>query len=162
MKIFIYGSIIMLTLLLGGCAGQESELHNKEKSVSDEAIVSTEVQTKEDSESVKENDQSTATDNSKDDGWLTYVERYDAEYRFADLYLPEKCWLVGKENIVELVSVQGMDKVVVMSQTAVERVEHTNIGDFTIVSLFDKTGQSISIMVSTEDGEKLPGLIQKN
>ena len=162
MKLFIYSSLIIVALLFGGCAGQESELHTKEKSVPDEAIVSTEVQTKEEIEPVKENYQSIAIDDSKDDGWLKYAEKYNTEHRFADLYMPAKCWLIGNENIVEIISLGGIDDVTVIDHAAIERVEHTNIGEFTTISVFDKTGKSISIMVSLADAEKLLGLIQKN
>ena len=81
---------------------------------------------------------------------------------FADLYLPAKCWLVGKENIVEIISVGGIDDVTVTEHTAVERVEHLGVDEFTSISVFDKTGQSISIMVSPEDAGKLLDLIEQN
>ena len=162
MKIFICSSIIVLVLLLGGCTGEKPESHIEEKSATQETVVATEVQTVEDVEPVKESDRKTTTDNNKEDGWLTYAEKYDTEYRFTDLYLPAKCWLVGKENIVEIISVGGIDDVTVTEHTAVERVEHSTVMNYCNVTVFDKTGQSISIIVSPEDSEKLLGLIKQN
>lgn len=47
-----------------------------------------------------------------------------------------------------------------ITQASVERVEHSTIMNFCNVSVFDKTGKSISIMVSPEDAEKLLELIK--
>ena len=162
MKIFIYTSIIVLVLLLGGCTEKEAELSGERKPVTEETIAPAEVHTEEYSEPVMESDRKTTTDNNKEDGWLTYAEKYETEYCFTDLYISAKCWLVGKENIVEIISVGGIDDVTIMEHKAVERVEHLNIGEFTTISVFDKTGQSISIMVSPEDAGKLLDLIEQN
>ena len=162
MKLFICSSIIVLVLLLSGCAEKEAELSDKRKTVTEETVASAEVYTVEYSETVKKDDPSTATKDSIEDAWIAYAEKYNTEHRFADLYLPAKCWLVGKENIVEIISVGGIDDVTVTEHTAAERVEHTKIGEFTTISVFDKTGQSISIMVSPEDAGKLLDLIEQN
>ena len=160
MKSFV--CIILLTLLLGGCARQEQEAHIEEKSTMQERVFVTEVQTTEEIEIVEEEAPSIANDDSKDDGWLTYAEKYNTEHRFADLYVPAKYWLVGKENIVEIISVGGIDDVTVMEHKTVERVEQLNVDEFTNISVFDKTGKSISIMVSLEDAGKLLDLIEQN
>ena len=152
----------MFTLLLGGCAEQEAELPVERKPVTEETAALAEVHTEEYSEPAMESDRNTATDDSTDDVWLTCAERYGAEHRFADLYLPAKCWLVGKENIVEIISVGGIDDVTVTEHTAVERVEHLGVDEFTSISVFDKTGQSISIMLLPKDAENLLRLIKKN
>lgn len=160
MKIFIYTSIIVLVLLLGGCAEKEAELPVERKPVTEETIAPAEVHTEEYSEPVMESDRKTTTDNNKEDGWLTYAEKYDTEYRFTDLYLPAKCWLIGNENIVEIISLGDIDNVTVITQSSVERVEHSTVMNFCNVTVFDKTGKSISIMLLSEDAEKLLGLIK--
>ena len=162
MKFFICSSIIILVLLLSGCTEKEAELPIERKPVAEETIAPAEVHTEGYSEPIKKDDKSSAADDSLEDVLFTYAEKYETEYRFTDLYISAKCWLVGKENIVEIISVGGIDDVTIMEQKAVERVEHLNIGEFTTISVFDKTGQSISIMVSPEDAGKLLDLIEQN
>ncbi len=155
MKSVICG-IIIAVLLFGGCAKQETEVHTEKTKAP--AVI----QTTEEIEVVTENSQSTISNENKGDAWIAYAEKYDTEYRFTDLYIPAKCWLVGKANIVEVLSVGGIDDITVIDHAAVERVEYTSIGEFTNISIFDKTGKSISIMVSPEGAENLLRLIEKN
>ena len=94
-------SIIIAVLLLGGCAKRETEVHTKKTEVP--AVM----QTTEEIEDVKEIEQSSVSNN--EDAWIAYSEKYDTECRFTDLYVPSKCWLVGDENVVELMSLGGID-----------------------------------------------------
>jgi hypothetical protein len=104
-----------------------------------------------------------ATENidDKKDAWLTYAEKYETEHLFEDLYIPEKCWLIGNENIVEIISLGDIDNVTAINQSSVERVEHSNVMNFSNITVFDKTGKSISIMVSPEEFEMLMKLVDK-
>lgn len=162
MKFFICSSIIVLVLLLSGCAEKEAELPVERKTATEEIIAPAEVHTEEYSESVMESDRKTTTDNNKEDGWLTYAEKYDTEYRFTDLYLPAKCWLIGNENIVEIISLGDIDNVTAINQSSIERVEHSTVMDFSNITVFDKTGKSISIILSQEETDKLLELIDKD
>ena len=147
-------SIIIAVLLLGGCAKRETEVHTKKTEVP--AVM----QTTEEIEDVKEIEQSYVSDKNNEDEWIAYSEKYGTECRFTDLYVPAKCWLVGDENVVELMSLGGIDDATVINRASIERVEHTNIAELTTISVFDKTGKSISIMLSSEDAEKLLELIK--
>ena len=148
-------SIIIAALLLGGCAKQETEVHTKKTEVP--AVM----QTTEEIEDVKEIEQSYVSDKNNEDEWIAYSEKYGTECRFTDLYVPDKCWLVGDENIVEIISVGGIDDVTVTEHTAIERVEHSTVMDFSNITVFDKTGKSISIILSQEETDKLLELINK-
>lgn len=152
-------SIVMLVLLLGGCAKTECEFPTEESPVWEEVTAPTTFLTEENPEIATEN---ITADDTKDDAYLKYAEKYETAYRFADLYIPAKCWLIGNENIVEVFSVGGIDSVTVIEHRAMERVEHLNAGDFVNVSVFDKTGKSISIMLLPKDAEQLLGLIEEN
>jgi len=118
------------------------------------------MQTTEEIEDVKEIEQSSVSDKNNEDAWIAYSEKYGTECHFTDLYVPSKCWLVGDENVVELMSLGGIDDATVINRASIERVEHTNITELTTISVFDKTGKSISIMLSSEDAEKLLELIK--
>ena len=155
MKSVICGIIIAI-LLFGGCAKQETEVHTEKTKAP--AVM----QTTEEIEAVKENEESSVSDENKADALITYAEKYGTECRFTDLYVPAKCWLVGDENVVELMSLGGIDDATVINRASIERVEHTNIVEFTTISVFDKTGKSISIMLSSKDAEKLLDLIELN
>lgn len=148
-------SIIIAVLLLGGCAKRETEVHTKKTEVP--AVM----QTTEEIEDVKEIEQSYVSDKNNEDAWIAYSEKYGTEFRFTDLYVPSKCWLVGDENMVELMSLGGIDDATVINRASIERVEHSTVMDFSNITVFDKTGKSISIMVSPEEFEMLMKLVDK-
>jgi len=159
-KLFFY--ITILIFFLTGCSTPKASLPDErpEEYANTQTLTVTRVDEFTDSSETK----TQATENKEDekDVWLTYAEKYETEHHFSDLYIPAKCWLVGKENIVEIISVGGIDDVTIMEHKAVERVEHLNIGEFTTISVFDKTGQSISIILSQEETDKLLELIDKD
>ena len=123
-------SIIIAALLLGGCAKQETEVHTKKTEVP--AVM----QTTEEIEDVKEIEQSYVSDKNNEDEWIAYSEKYGTECRFTDLYVPAKCWLVGDENMVELMSLGGIDDATVINRASIERVEHTE----TIAKILNQEG----------------------
>ena len=80
--------------------------------------------------------------------------------------LPElAAWIerVMKENgyTYEIIFINEMESVTVIDTASIERVEQSNIGVFATVSVFDKTGKSISIIVSSEELNALLMMIRK-
>ncbi len=162
MKVLAILSILLLMFSFGGCAKKEAKLPEEETHMPKETQSITDDREGESSVQAEKDDESEVTDEYIKEAWLTYAEKYNAEYLFTDFYVTKKCWLIGKENIVDLISIGGIDDVTVIKQTAVERVEHLVLGDFTKISIFDKTGESISIMASADDSDKILELINNN
>lgn len=150
--------VVILTLLLAGCTTQKTTLHKEHNKKSAPTVT----QVDESANSKALTSQPLETKENKTEVFDTYAQKYEAEKRFEDLYIPAKCWLLGDENIVEVISLGNVDNVTVIKQSSVERVEHSTVMNFSNITVFDKTGQSISIMVSPEDSEKLLGLIKQN
>ena len=88
-----------------------------------------------------------------------YMEQYGAQHCFVDVFFPEKCWLICEETIVQLISFEGFDDVTVIDRASVERVQSLSLGDCVSVEIFDRTNQTISIMVSLPDAEPLLELL---
>lgn len=149
--------VVILALLLAGCTTQTTTLpkeHNKKP-------VPTVTHVDEPANSKVPTSQPLETKENITEVFDTYARTYEAEKRFEDLYIPAKCWLLGDENIVEVISLDNVDNVTVITQSSVERVEHSTIMNFCNVTVFDKTGKSISIMVSPEEFEMLMKLVDK-
>lgn len=152
--------LIVVLMLMVGCAPHKempptiTETHKPTISQSEEPPEKSETEKpveieQDDSEDVAE---------SVDDACERYAELYSASHIVHDLYMYEKAWLVGDNNIVQVVSIAGYDDVVVLSRESVERVEHSIFSDFASVTIFDKSGKSISIMLPPED---VPHLLKR-
>lgn len=80
-----------------------------------------------------------------------YSELYDTTHTFTDMYMVEKAWLIGGENIVQLTSLAGFNDAIVLTRNNIKRIEQASFADFATVSIIDKTGQSLSLMISPEE-----------
>ena len=80
-----------------------------------------------------------------------YAELYETSHMFTDMYMVEKAWLIGKENIVQLISIAGFNDVSILTRESIERIEQASFSNFASVTIFDKTGDSISLMVYPEE-----------
>ncbi len=81
--------------------------------------------------------------------WGQYAKQYNTTHMFPDLYVSGKVWLVGEDCLVELIVANGVTKVVVFPRESIQRVEQTELEAFCTVTVFDKTGKSISLLVSS-------------
>lgn len=89
-----------------------------------------------------------------------YAELYDSSDMFVDMYIAEKSWLIGEEHIVQLISFAGFNNVSVLPRNSIERIEQASFDDFSNVTVFDKTGKSVSIMVTPEELPKIIALLK--
>lgn len=80
-----------------------------------------------------------------------YARLYDATHRFSDMYMAEKAWLIGDEKIVQLISIGGFNDATVLIRDNIERIEKASFADFATVSIIDKTGQTLSLMILPEE-----------
>lgn len=155
MKSFICILTVILVFTTTGCTDKE---YNERKPLHKQATASQNFETKQNTD----NSPKTSTDGKKENKWNTYAEKYEADSFFEDAYIPMKCWLIGKENIVEVISLEDIDSVTVIEKSAVERIEHQSIGEFTNVSIYDKTGKNISIILAKDSFESLQNLLKQN
>ncbi len=157
MKRTILG-LLILSLCLCGCAKKEAPLPTKEVVTEAETHSPThEAETEPYSEPTEE-----ATQAEEAGKLLEYAEKYKTEHIFTDKYVPLKSWLVGSENIVEVISAGGIDSVTVTEHTSVERVGYFNAGEFISVTVYDKAKGSISIMLAPDEANKLLALLEEN
>lgn len=84
-----------------------------------------------------------------------YMEQYGAQHCFEDVFFPEKCWLICEETIVQLISFEGFDDVTVIDRASVERVQSLSLGNCVSIEAFDRTNQTVSIMVSPQEADTM-------
>ena len=78
-------------------------------------------------------------------------ELYNTSQVFEDLYMVEKVWLIGKENVVQLISFGDYDDICVLSRDNIEKIKISSFSDFAKMTVYDKTGQSISLTVHSDE-----------
>ena len=159
MKMLICTSGIILFLLLGGCGEKEYEKQDTQLTVSEETAIPFQTTDVKDT-LTQESGEESPTESSVENNRLQYAEIYGTEYQFTDVYISGKCWLIGDENIVQIVSIGGYDDITVMQLSEIARVESMPFDGFSSVTVFDKTNQSISIMTSPTDAETVLGLLE--
>ncbi len=89
-----------------------------------------------------------------------YAKMYNTTHVFTDMYIPEKAWLIGEENIVELTSIAGFNDVSALTRDSIERVEQTSFSGFATVKIIDKTGNALSLTVHPQELFEILDLIE--
>lgn len=89
-----------------------------------------------------------------------YAAFYHTSAAFEDLYMPQKVWLIGDKAIVQLVSFSGYHDATILFRACIERIEQSSLPGFGSVTVFDKSGQSISITVSSADFASVTALLR--
>ena len=91
--------------------------------------------------------------------WLPLAEQYKTDYCFTALDMPGKLWLVGTDNIIQVLSTGGVVTVTVIRQAAIVRTESILFEEYAIIEVVDKTNQSISILTAPENADTLHTLL---
>ncbi len=89
-----------------------------------------------------------------------YQEVYSAEAVFSDLYVSQKYLIIGKDTIAQLLLTNGYSQAKEIRRENIERVECKALTDLCIIELFDRTNESLSIMVKTETAKEITSLLQ--
>lgn len=152
----IYIVVTCICLLLAAC-GRESNTAIHEYSYSSENPYTAETESNYDpllsvSETYDENLTKQALEH--------YKEVYAAETVFSDLYVSQKYLIIGKDTIAELLLINGYYQTKEIRRENIERVECKALTDFCRIELFDKTNESLSIMVRSETAKEITALLQ--
>lgn len=136
--------------LLTGCSGSDDNNNQLHADTKAPIIESPESQIQEET-SVSKTEESTIPDTFIEDTRKQYSELFDTTHTFTDMYMAEKSWLIGDENIVQLTSIAGFNDVTVLTRSNIERIEQASFADLATISIIDKTGQTLSLMVLPEE-----------
>ena len=69
---------------------------------------------------------------------------YNTPQRFVDMYMAEKAWLIGEQNIVQLISFVDFNDATVLARDNIERIEQSSFGDVASITVFDKACQTLA------------------
>ena len=76
------------------------------------------------------------------------------------MYMAEKAWLIGEQNIVQIISFTDFNDATVLARDNVERIEQSSFGNAACITVFDKTGQILSLMVSQDSLLEIVALLK--
>ena len=157
MKIGISGLILIFAILMVGCAAEQYEDAEQPSHI---AVSIPANQTEDKVIITAAKVESFSSHDTQEINWQAYADRYGAEYCFLDIYMPEKHWLIGDEYIVQLTSFGKIEDVIAIKLTSIDRAEYSVFDEYVSIEAFDRTKQTISIMVSPADAEVIIGLLR--
>ena len=143
MKKTLFPILLCAMLLLSGCSGPVDDNTDTKAPMIEKS--ETEIP---EASFIPETDEPSLPDAFAEDARAQYAGLYDAAHIFTDMYMAEKAWLIGDENIVQLVSAAGFNDVTVLTRNSIERIEQAVFFDFAAVSVIDKTGKTLSLTIS--------------
>ncbi len=150
MKKLYFLLLLCVIFLLPGCSASVDNNNQPRADTKAPIIERPENEIQKDT-SVSKTETNVIPDTFIEDTRKQYAELYDTTHTFADMYMVEKAWLIGDENIVQLTSIAGFNDVVVLTRNNIERIEQASFADFATISIIDKTGQTLSLMILPED-----------
>ena len=142
--------LLCVIFLLSGCYGPVDN-NNQSHSATKDPIIEKPGSEIEEETIVSETENPIIPDTFIEDTRNQYAELYDTTHTFTDIYMVEKAWLIGDNNIVQLTSIAGFNDAIVLTRNNIERIEQASFADFATVSIIDKTGQTLSLIISPEE-----------
>ena len=152
MKSALFLSTVALVFLFSGCASfvDAGSATLPPSQNYESSLVSSNDEIRED-KSASEKTELSDLDNSVQKACKQYAELYGSSHVFADMYMDEKSWLIGEDDIVQLISFAEFNDVTVLARGSVERIEQASFDSFATITIFDKTGHTISLFVLPKD-----------
>ena len=150
MKFFQLALILYIATMLSGCTATEDISNSSPYPVLSPALEDTDLNTtydEIDSECVDE----TPKNSFYEEARAEFSKLYDTSHVFVDMYMSEKAWLIGEQNIVQIISFTDFNDATVLARDNIERIEHSSFGNAASITVFDKTGQTLSLMVSPDE-----------
>ena len=120
--------LLCVIFLLSGCSGSIDN-NNQSHSTTKDPIIEKPGSEFEEETIVSETETPIIPDTFIEDARSQYAELYDTTHTFTDMYMAEKAWLIGDENIVQLTSIVGFNDVAVLTRSNIERIEQASFAD---------------------------------
>ena len=97
------------------------------------------------------------TEGISDEFLAEYKEKHNASVAVIDMLIPQQALLVGEENFVKLLVLEGITGETVVPRDSVARIEKTEIPGVGMVTvkIVDRTGKEISVTLTPEDAAKV-------
>ena len=151
MRIFQIALLLYIALLLVGCAPTEEDVSNSSISPAHTPVLEdTDSKTRWD-ESASEQMDETTHNIFCEEARVEFSKLYNTPHLVVDMYMAEKAWLIGEQNIVQLISFVDFNDATVLARDNIERIEQLSFDDFASITIFDKTGQTLSLIVSPDE-----------
>lgn len=150
MSFFRLAVILYIVAMLTGCTTTEDISSSSPYPVQSPVLEDTDSKITYDkvtSEHVDETTQNSFCEEAR----AEFSKLYDTSHVFVDMYMAEKAWLIGEQNIVQLISVAVFNDATILARDNIERIEQSSFGDVVSITVFDKTGQILSLMVSPDE-----------
>lgn len=135
---------------LTGCNSHETLGNDAEK-----AEVSTH-----DQESLKKEDsmpQDISNDSAFDPSAILeqYQSKYNASVKFQDVFLHQKYLLINSKEVIQLLLLPNNEQAIVVPIGSISHIKRNTIDNFVDITIYDKTGKTISIYVDQESADEI-------
>lgn len=151
MRIFQIALLLYIALLLVGCAPTEEDVSNSSISPAQTPVLEDTDSKRRWDESASEQMDETTQNIFCEEARVEFSKLYNTPHLFVDMYMAEKAWLIGEQNIVQLISFADFNDATVLARDNIERIEQSSFGDVASITVFDKAGQTLSLMVSPDE-----------
>ena len=155
MKRHIFIATILICFLLSGCSGE-----NHISKQPNECAIET-VKTEREEVSFETNTNSITEEKTyqAEANYTQILERYktlyEAEDIYPDLYFDGKFLFVGKSSVVCLIVIGNTQDSTIISKQNIAKVDDFVSGEFGSITIYDKTGETVSIMVKPEETKEI-------
>ena len=151
MKRYIFLALIFICFILSGCSGESYTLDKKENQI----VKVEKIEQKETAPeaNIKKDSEKSATQDKPDYTQILdkYRALYEAEEIYSDLYFDGKFLLIGKSSVVCLIVIGDVEDATVISKQNIAKAEDFVSGEFGSITIYDKTGETVGIMVKPEE-----------
>lgn len=88
-----------------------------------------------------------------------YVKKYSATATWQDAYVDQKFLLYNGDSLIYLFAIKGAIQSDVISLSAIERYEETNLGNVSQITIYNRTTTAVSIILSASDAASLISIL---
>lgn len=102
---------------------------------------------------------SVSTPDINADVLLESVEKYNADTYWRDVYVPNQYLLYNGESIIYLLALDSLSQTTVIPISSVDSYKESSLGSVSAISIYSKSGDSISVTLSNSDAECLADIL---
>ena len=84
----------------------------------------------------------------------SYMEQYEADLMRHDCYVPQRIWLLGKKELVGIMSLAGVTQITAVPYTSIADFSATLVYENAIITIKDYAGTVYSVSMSAAESSE--------
>lgn len=155
MKRYIFLALIFICFILSGCSDESYTSDKKDNLIV--KVEKSEYEEKAPDTDTKNKAEEISHQNKTD--YTQILDKYRALYSieeiYSDLYFDGKFLLVGKNSVVCLIVIGDVEDTTVISKQNIAKAEDFVSGEFGSITIYDKNGETVGIMVKPKETKEI-------